>query len=94
MSNLNYVSVLEHGVNNSDHFPLICTFEGVIYDEHLKQKFDVKQELCIDWNVVNIEKYRHETVRKFGLTLLLLCVLGLLYPFLAYHTYFIIHVCQ
>ena len=60
--------MLEHGVNNSDHFPLICTFEGVIYDGHLKQKFDVKQKLCIDWNVVNIEKYRHETARKFGLT--------------------------
>ena len=60
--------MLKHGVNNSDNFPLICTFEGVIYDGHLKQKFDVKQELCIDWNVVNIEKYRHEIVRKFGLT--------------------------
>ena len=44
MSNLNYVSVLEHGVNNSDHFLLICSFEGVIYDGHLKQKFDVKQD--------------------------------------------------
>ena len=41
----------------------------MIYDGHLKQKFDVKQELCIDWNVVNIENYRHKTVRKFGLTL-------------------------
>ena len=55
MSNLNYVNVLEHGVNHSDHFPLICIFEGVIYDGHLKQKFDTKQELCIDWNDVKIQ---------------------------------------